>query len=46
LINDLGKQVRNGVKYSAGDQSSGLLNGGYSCAFNMVNPLHYRETCT
>jgi Domain of unknown function (DUF4262) len=46
LINDVGKRVRNGVKYSAGDQSSGLLDGGYRCAFNMVNPLHYRETCT
>jgi Domain of unknown function (DUF4262) len=45
LINDVGKQVRSGVKYSAGDRTSGLLNG-YSCAFSMVNPLHYRETCT
>jgi hypothetical protein len=45
LINDVGKQVRSGVKYSVGDQTSDLLQG-YTCAFGMVNPLQYRETCT
>ena len=34
-----------GVKYSAGDQTSDLLDG-YTCAFRTVNPLQYRETCT
>ena len=45
LINDVGKQVRSGVKYSAGDQTRDLLKG-YTCAFGMVNPLQYRKICT
>jgi hypothetical protein len=45
LINDVGKQVRSGAKYSAGDRSSDLLKG-YTCAFRPVNPLQYRKTCT
>jgi hypothetical protein len=45
LINDLGEQVRSGVRYSAGDQTSDLIKG-YTCAFGMVNPVRYRETCT
>jgi hypothetical protein len=32
LINLVGRQVRNGAKYAAGDQTSDLLNG-YTCAF-------------
>jgi hypothetical protein len=45
LINDVGKQVRSGAKYFAGDHSSDLLKG-YTCAFRSVNPLQYRKTCT
>jgi hypothetical protein len=45
LINDVGKQVRSGAKYSAGDQTSDLLKG-YTCAFGTVNPLQYCKTCT
>jgi hypothetical protein len=45
LINDVGKLVRRGAKYSAGDQTSDLLKG-HSCAFGVVNPLRYRKTCT
>jgi hypothetical protein len=45
LINDVGKQVRDGIKYSAGDRTSDLIKG-YDCAFGAVNPLRYRKTCT
>jgi hypothetical protein len=45
LVNDVGEQVRSGVTYSAGHQTSDLLKG-YPCAFGAVNPLQYRETCT
>jgi Domain of unknown function (DUF4262) len=45
LINDVGKQVRSGTKYSAGDRTSDLLKG-YSCEFRSVSPLQYRKTCT
>jgi hypothetical protein len=41
LINDVGKLVRCGAEYSAGDQTSDLLKG-HTCAFGMVNPLQYR----
>jgi len=45
LINDIGNRVRDGHRYSAGDQTRDLLKG-YTCAFGMVNPLQYRKTCT
>jgi hypothetical protein len=45
LINDLGKQVRSGAKYSAGDRTSDLLKG-YTCAFGTVNPLQYCKSCS
>jgi Domain of unknown function (DUF4262) len=35
LVNDVGEQVRNGVRYSAGDQTSDLLKG-YTCVFGTV----------
>ena len=45
LINVVGRQVRDGAKYAAGDQTPDLLHG-YTCAFKIVNPLQYRKTCT
>ena len=44
LINDVGHKVKSGVRYSAGDRSSELLEH-YACAFGVVNPLQYSKTC-
>jgi hypothetical protein len=45
LINDIGKQLQNGIRYADGDQTHDLLEG-YVCQFGLVDRHWYKTTLT
>jgi len=45
IINEAGRRINSGARYSEGDATGELLDG-HNCAFRRVDPLRYRETCS